>query len=63
MSMVIDMNDEKLKTLEQIKEFMAGTEGEGFTHQPDRTPGTSEPSGPEHSTYISQSLRQIREDF
>jgi len=36
MSMVIDMNDEKLKTLEQIKEFMAGTEGVGFTHQPDR---------------------------
>lgn len=36
MSMVIDMNDEKLKILEQIKEFMAGTEGVGFTHQPDR---------------------------
>jgi hypothetical protein len=36
MSMMIDMNDEKLKTLEQIKEFMAGTEGAGFTHQPDR---------------------------
>jgi hypothetical protein len=29
--MVIDMHDEKLKTLEQIKEFMAGTEGVGFT--------------------------------
>ena len=26
MSMVIDMNDEKLKTLEQIKEFMAETD-------------------------------------
>jgi hypothetical protein len=36
MSMVIDMNDEKLKTLEQIKEYMAGTEGVGFTHQPNR---------------------------
>jgi hypothetical protein len=36
MSMVIDMNDEKLKTLEQIREFLAGTEGVEFTHQPDR---------------------------
>jgi hypothetical protein len=33
--MVIDMNDEKLKTLEQIREFMAGTEGVTFSHQPD----------------------------
>jgi len=33
--MVIDMNDEKLKTLEQIREFMASTEGVEFTHQPD----------------------------
>ncbi|KUK61406.1 MAG: Phosphate regulon sensor protein PhoR, partial [Synergistales bacterium 57_84] len=34
MSMVIDMNDEKLKTLDQIRNFMAGTEGVEFCHQP-----------------------------
>ena len=36
MSMVIDMNDEKLKTLDQIRNFMTGTEGVGFCHQPEK---------------------------
>jgi len=33
--MVIDMNDEKLETLEQIRSFMTGTEGVEFRHQPE----------------------------
>ncbi len=34
--MVIDMNDEKLKTLDQIRNFMTGTEGVEFCHQPEK---------------------------
>lgn len=34
--MVIDMNDDKIRTLEQIRNFMSGTEGVQFRHQPER---------------------------
>lgn len=34
MSMVIDMNDENLKTLDQIRYLMTGTEGVEFCHPP-----------------------------
>jgi len=50
MSRVIDMNDEKLKTLEQIREFMAGTKGVGFTHQKE----------PEWMTMKDERVCQIR---
>jgi hypothetical protein len=36
MNMVIDMNDEKIKTLDQIRNFMTGTEGVEFCHQPEK---------------------------